>query len=291
MSRSLARGLAIATGLLFLQTGPVLAGEPEVGMGLFESMPGWCRARFEDPIETDRHDFTQSSRTLDRGVSQFEFGYTYFYKDAEEEIDSTHTLPELAFRYGLTDDVEFKLRWNYAWRFSEDDQFDSAEDMRLAFKIQLTENESWIPESALILRGSVPTGGNAWSVDSAQPGIALVYTWELAERVTLSAQSSANNNGLGDISLEEANLGERDHFVALSQSAALGMPLGPRNEVYLEWFGIWSHGLEEAFVQHFVNVGIDHYVTKDFVLDLRVGKGLTDDSEDFFVGVGGGVRY
>jgi dTDP-4-amino-4,6-dideoxygalactose transaminase len=36
---------------------------------------------------------------------------------------------------------------------------------------------------------------------------------------------------------------------------------------------------------------LDHYFTDDFLIDVRVGVGLTDDSEDFFSGVGGGVRF
>ncbi|MCA9067593.1 MAG: hypothetical protein KDA84_01635, partial [Planctomycetaceae bacterium] len=39
-----------------------------------------------EPIETDRHDFTQSPRTVGAGVVQFEGGYSYFYKDQKEEI-------------------------------------------------------------------------------------------------------------------------------------------------------------------------------------------------------------
>ena len=38
-------------------------------------------------------------------------------------------------------------------------------------------------------------------------------------------------------------------------------------------------------------MGVDYYVTDDFVLDVRVGKGLTNDSDDFFTGIGGGYRF
>jgi hypothetical protein len=39
------------------------------------------------------------------------------------------------------------------------------------------------------------------------------------------------------------------------------------------------------------NVGIDHYVTDNFVIDWRGGVGLSEDAEDFFTGVGGGYRF
>ena len=47
----------------------------------------------------------------------------------------------------------------------------------------------------------------------------------------------------------------------------------------------------DFFVVSAFNMGVDHYVTDDFVLDIRAGIGLTDDSDDFFVGVGGGYRF
>ena len=37
------------------------------------------RDPWEERIETDRHDFTQSPRTIGRLVAQIESGYTYFY--------------------------------------------------------------------------------------------------------------------------------------------------------------------------------------------------------------------
>lgn len=40
-------------------------------------------------IETERHDFTQSTTTVGQRTSQLEFGYTYFLQD--EESEDTHT--------------------------------------------------------------------------------------------------------------------------------------------------------------------------------------------------------
>ena len=56
---------------------------------------------YEEPIETDRHDFTQSARTVGRGVVQLESGYSYFYKDTDHEIEHAHTMPEMLWRWGV----------------------------------------------------------------------------------------------------------------------------------------------------------------------------------------------
>ena len=50
--------------------------------------PACCqRNPWEERIETERHDFTQSAVTVGRGVAQVEGGYTYFYKDTGEELE------------------------------------------------------------------------------------------------------------------------------------------------------------------------------------------------------------
>ncbi len=71
------------------------------------------RDPYDERIETERHDFTQSTKTVGRGVVQVESGYSYFYKDADNEIEGSHTTPEMLVRFGLSDNIEFRLRYSY----------------------------------------------------------------------------------------------------------------------------------------------------------------------------------
>ena len=89
--------------------------------------------------------------------------------------------------------------------------------------------------------------------------------------------------------MEESGLSS--NFVAWEQSVALGIPLTERMELYVEYFGIFSDGLPDEFTIGFVNAGIDFLITNDIVFDIRVGSGLTDDSDDLFAGIGGGIRF
>ena len=107
------------------------------------------RDPYAERIETERHDFTQSTTTVGRGVFQLESGYTYFYKHEGEDREASHTTPELTLRLGLSEDIEFRLRWNYAWRFIENhDSLRGSEDMRWSLKLRITDQEGWLPESA-----------------------------------------------------------------------------------------------------------------------------------------------
>lgn len=287
----LPRSLAVAAA--------VLASSGEVDAQFFAFLDDFSkpasrqRNPYEERIETERHDFTQSAVTVGRGVAQVEAGYTYFYKDNEEEIESAHTAPEMLLRVGLSEDIEFRVRYNYAWVFvdEEADQRGS-EDLRYGFKLQITrpEGEGWTPTSALEIRGAAPTGGDAFSTENAEFGLDYIYQWELVECVTLAGSTGYTTNGLGDFGLlpEEPAV---ESFNVWSQSVALGLELTQENTLYVEWFGLHSDGLNNEFVQSTFNLGVDHYVTNNFVIDLRAGVGLTDDTDDFFAGAGGGYRY
>lgn len=266
---------------------------------LFEFMDDFSKSAhqqrdpFEERIETERHDFTQSAVTVGRGILQVEGGYSYFYKDADEVIESAHTAPEMLLRAGLSEDIELRVRWNYVWVFADEaEDRIGAEDMQYGLKLQLSRQppEGWLPTSALEIRGTAPTGSTAFSTDQAEFSLDFIYQWELSEGFTFAGSTGYGTNGFGDYALlpEEPT---SENFSILTQSAVLGMELTESNTAYAEWYGIYSGGLENEFVVSVFNVGVDHYLTDDFVLDIRAGMGLTDDSDDFFAGVGGGYRF
>lgn len=251
------------------------------------------RDPYEERIETERHDFTQSAVTVGRGVLQFEGGYTYFYKDTGHEIEGSHSTPELMVRYGISEDIEIRLRTNYAWQFiDEEPNQEGAEDLRYSIKLQLNRQceGSIRPTSALEIRGSAPTGGNDFSTDRAEFSLDHIYQWECSDGITFAGSTGFGTNGFADFGLLPVNA-SADRFVALSQSAVLGCELSEQNTLYAEWFGIFSQGLADEFVVSIFNIGVDHYVSDNIVVDIRFGKGLSSDSDDFFCGVGGGVRY
>lgn len=251
------------------------------------------RDPYEERIETERHDFTQSAITVGRGVFQLEGGYSYFYNDDHDEIESSHTTPELMLRYGLTEDIEFRARWNYAWMYpAEEEPRTGSEDLRLAVKLQLTrpEEDGWLPTTAIELRGTAPTGGETFGSEQVGFSFHYVYQWQLTDRLTFAGSTDYGMNGFGDFALA-AERPAADRFNNFSQSAVLGFELTESNTGYVEWFGIFSDGRGDEAVVSVFNIGIDHYVTPDLVVDFRVGMGLSEDADDFFTGVGGGYRF
>ncbi len=249
------------------------------------------RNPWEERIETERHDFTQSTTTVGRGVFQIESGYSYFYKDEDDEIEHTQATPEMLLRLGLSDDIEFRLRFNYIWQsFEDDDNQEGTQDLVWSFKLGMTDQCGRLPESALELRFTAVTGGSDFSTRRLDHGIDYIYAWEIAEGWELYGSSGYGTGGLDDVSLlpdEPAS----DWFIVWNQSVAVGTELSEKITMYNEFFGLFSHALEDDFTIVVYNIGFDYYISDDFVVDIRAGKGLTDDSDDFFTGIGGGYRF
>jgi hypothetical protein len=83
---------------------------------------------------------------------------------------------------GVCADIEFRLRWNYGWRFVDvGDNVDSAQDLIWSFKLAVTDQCCWVPASALEIRVTAPTGGSAWSLGRVEAGFDYIYRWELWE--------------------------------------------------------------------------------------------------------------
>ena len=256
--------------------------------------PARCqRDPFEERIETERHDFTQSAVTVGRHIVQIESGYSYYYKQTPHEKESAHTFPEMLLRIGLSEDIEFRLRWNHVWKFIEEEEDRiGSEDLRYSVKLQMTRQRecSCVPTSALEIRGLAPTGADTFSTGKSEFSLDYIYHWEIREGLTFAGSTGFGTNGFGDFGFVDEDPGE-DYFNAYTQSFVFGLELGEQNAVYGEWFGIFSDGLEDDFTVSVLNAGIDHYITDDFVIDFRAGFGLTEDSDDFFTGVGGGYRF
>lgn len=247
---------------------------------------------FDEPIETDRHDFTQSPKVVGRGVTQLEYGFFFSSLSEGAERETTYATPELLLRHGVNERTEVRARFNYGWKYNnEDEDIQGTEDLIFGIKNQLTEQCGCKPESAVELRLSAPTGSEHLSTGRWEPGIDFIYGWEIGEKFSLTGSTGGNANALGDIAFITVDTDPNDHFIAWSQSCALGARLTDRSTGYFEWFGIYTDGRDDENTLSFLNFGLDYLINNNTVADVRIGWGLTDDSDDIFGGIGGAFRF
>ena len=124
------------------------------------------------PITTDRPDFTEASSTVGANVAQIEMGYTFTHNDDEGIATGSHSTPEALFRFGTPINwLELRLGANLLQENIGVVSNDGAEDLYLGMKLGLTTQDGMLPEMALVLQMTVPTGGNAFTNNQLLPGV------------------------------------------------------------------------------------------------------------------------
>lgn len=243
--------------------------------------------KLDEPIVTDRPDFTESSVTVGRGVVQIESGYTYVYDSDDAGSTKSHSLPESLLRIGvLADWLELRVVYNH---LSETENVfgvsrtvvNGNEDLGLGIKFALTGQEGLLPEMALVPQMRVPTGSSALSAGQVLPGLNWIYGWDITERLSAGGQTQLNQK-LDDVT--------NDPYAEFSQSFTMGLDWTDRFGSYTEWFVLSPDGADSNHAQNYFDGGMTFLVTDNVQLDARAGVGLNEAADDLFTGVGLSVR-
>jgi hypothetical protein len=241
----------------------------------------------DEPLVTDRPDFTEASSTVGRGVLQIEAGYTYTYDNNAGVSTRTHSFAEPLVRYGfLTDWLELRFAQNYVEETQRGGGMTSvakgADDLYLGMKIGLTPQEGWLPEMAVIPQMFVPSGSAAHNAGRVRPGVNWLYGWDVNEFIGMGGSSQFN------VALDA---GTNDNYLEFAQSFTVVFALTERLGLYTEWFAFFPSGADTDKPRHFFDGGFTYLVNNDLQLDIRAGKGLNDAAEDYFVGTGFSIRF
>ena len=247
----------------------------------------------QEPLVTDRPDFTESTETVPAGHFQLEAGYTFTYDRERKDRVRDHTAPELLMRIGLVDNFELRIGWDgYSWtdsqfegetrggrRVTREDQTQDAHDLSLGFKYKLVEQDGWIPHFGVIGAITVPSGSAGVSSGDVDPEIVLLWAYDITDSFAI-----AGNVGLA------APTDNGDRFFQASASLAAAVALSEKVGAYVEYFGFYPNA-EHSDAAHSVNAGLTYLINNNFQIDWRVGAGLNEEADDFFTGVGFAFRY
>lgn len=298
--RFISRSL-IAASLVLLTSASVRAQGPESWGDLFEDSELRSSARSfaarlaspfrpseEDPLETDRPDFTEASSVVAPGRVQLESGYT-FVRDRSGGVETTiHAVPQFVWRIGVVDKVELRIVWDGGYLIErETDQTTGAvtkrsggTDMDLGTKVALLEQDRWIPETALISTLSVSTGSDEFRSGKTQPKFNLLYSWGITDDWSI-----AGSSGLGYLFADD------DNYTQIHQSFTTAYSITDQWGVYLEWFALWFDGAASGATQHYADTGVTYRFTPNLQLDWRIGVGLNEQADDLFTGAGYSIRW
>jgi hypothetical protein len=258
--------------------GPLLnwnhAAEPATGPDL------------DEPLTTDRPDFTEASSTVGLGVVQLESGYTYFNNDDEGERNQLHSFGEVLLRYGVYEDW-FELRLvvlPLAERVTTSGVTTTeagVNDLIIGSKTWLMAQEGWKPELAVITALALPTGNDPFTSNQFQPGVNWLYGWDISER-----WSTAGSTGFYRVTDDL----DHDHLL-VTQSWTVGLQMTEKLGGYAESFALLPHSSLVAKPEYYIDGGLTYKFTKDVQADIRAGYGLNDAAADMFAGVGLSIRW
>jgi hypothetical protein len=242
----------------------------------------------DEPLVSDRPDFTEASTTVGRGVAQVEMGYTFTIDRSAGTTTTQQSFPEMLWRIGLFAEwFEFRVQYNYGandlstpGRPSMPAQVGS-QDLYLGAKFGLTPQEGILPEMVILPQMTVPSGSPSMTAGEVLPGINWLYGWDINDFLELGCSSQVNR----------AIDGDGVFYTQFAQSASMGYNLTEKLHAYTEWYCLIPDGRTTAQSQQYADGGFTYHVTNNFQLDIRAGVGLNAAANNFFTGAGTVMRF
>jgi hypothetical protein len=237
-----------------------------------------------DRIETDRPHLPESSKAVGQGRAVLETGYTY---NTSGGFFPMHSFPEALVRVGMFADwFEFRIAQSLASQTSTDvlgvrSTDIGAEDLQLGAKLALTEQQQYLPESAVILQMTVPSGSRGLTANRVLPGIHYDCTWEIIKD-RLSVET---------VILADGAVGEHGHtFTMMGDGVTAASNLTKNLEAFAELDSFYASG-DSAAPQHYFVSGLVYFIGHNCEIDCRAGVGLNQHADGYLIGSGLSIRY
>lgn len=244
--------------------------------GFAETGPlGFGFAELHEPMSTDRPDFTESTKTVQAGHVQGEFGYRYT-RDGRRDVRQ-QAAPEGLLRLGMTDTVELRFS---AQGLNERGKDFALGDMTVGTKIKIFEACDCNFEISTIIDITLPTGAERYSQDKTSSQVSLLWSYDQESDWSLGGQVNFN-----------AAVENDEYFFQPASSLSVSYALTERLGIYTEYFGFFPQGnnAPSNSPEHYMNGGFTYLLEENLQLDILAGTGMNQRADDAFFG--GGVSF
>ena len=231
----------------------------------------------EDAIVADRPGFSTGTQTVKPKVVNVELGYQYSFTN-HDTTQSSHTLPLMVLRTGLSEKSELDLLWDGLNVDKEEEQsrVTSKADLSIGGKYKLYESAQYNLTALGIF--SLPTGTYPSTSDSVDPLVGILWDYALSDSNTLFGTVQASSSQL-------------DHNRVYDTQFAIGTSISYTQTVgsFLEFYTVMPSEptLRDTRV---IDGGITYLFTNDTQIDFNIGIGLTKYSSNF-IGFGIASRF
>lgn len=219
----------------------------------------------QDPIVTDRPDFTESSVVVPLGTIQYESGVTYTVDGNGRSFQA----PELLIRTSLGSRAEIRLglpshTWSHELR--------GWDDVYLGAKFQIgpfLDGTGF----ALIPAVMIPVGSDGLRSPSVSPEVKAVWSRELSDETSLAGMLYASY-------VEERTFWQH--------TVSFGMPVADGIGAFVEHVLDVAHRLRPA---HTLHAGLTYRPRPNMQYDVHLGLGLNREAPRAFIAGGFSVRH
>jgi hypothetical protein len=232
-----------------------------------------------EDISTDRPDQSESPYLMSRGYFQVETGIVYESDEPEKDLTVTAlNAPSILVRYGLFKNIELRAGLDLLNEKTKIANVSSSESgfgpLVLGTKIKMLEEKGSTPETALLLKLSVP-----FKETSRFQSTYMGTEFRLAMTNNLNKKFSLSYN-IG------AAFGEGSPGATGIYSVSLGALLMKKLSVFAEIYGFLP---QKTSPDHRFDAGLTYLIMKNVQVDASFGLGLSKKSPDYFIG--GGVSF
>jgi hypothetical protein len=220
----------------------------------------------QEPIVTDRPDFTESSVVVPLRRLQIETGFTAGMGD-----ERSFVLPEALFRYGFAQGWEWRLGLP---SYNREVSASGFGDTYLGLKRELGTSGGF--QFAAIPGATIDTGRSEFSAGTWIPELKLCASTDLSENSALSTMLHV-----------AAVPGGRGREAVFVYTLSLAQALQPKLSAFLEYAGEFSRSIGP---QHIAHAGLVYLLDNDRQLDVHFGADIHRPSSTWFIAGGFSIR-
>lgn len=231
-----------------------------------------------EKIDTDRPDQTESAVTVPKNWIQLELGMS---KQENKPGSYEFQHPTLLSKYGISNRIEFRLITTLSTITFYDSsgikqKVSGLLPVELGAKISLWEEKNFIPKTSLLFHVAFPKlASEKLSADKLAPNFRFSMQHTVSKSVAIGYNIGAEWDGYNNVPV-------------WIYTFAPGFNIGEKWYSYIEVFGFISKQDEP---QHSIDGGIAYFVNSNFKLDLSSGFGISKTAPDWYVAIGGSIRF
>lgn len=229
----------------------------------------------KDHIIADRPNQSEGADILTKGYFQMENGFSI------EDIDPgfVYTYPSTLWKFGVSESFEFRVLTEYINITHEGlPDIDGLLPVKVGFKSKLFNEHGIIPQAAVLGFLSIPgLASKQFQTTYFAPSMRLAFENSITDILSVAYNVGAEWNG------EDA----RPNFLytfSLEAEVLKGLA------IYGEVYGDVPQQRENDF-EHRADAGISYRISRDVVVDVSGGIGLSDNVPERYVAVGLSYRF